>query len=332
MKVLITGTAGFIGNQLALEYLEAGHAVLGIDNYVPYYEVSLKKARRARLAGFERFSEIIADITDENIIELAAKFAPDIIVHLAAQAGVRYSLENPRAYVSANIVGSFNILELARSCKISHLVLASTSSAYGARTDVPFHENDAAARPLTIYAASKLSAEMMAHSHAHLYEIPTTALRFFTVYGPWGRPDMAPFLFTDAIANDHPITIFNHGDMARDFTYITDLTKAIRLLAGVPPIMGQPVSQADSLSPAAPYRLVNIGNAQPVALMDFISAIERALGKSAKKKMQDMQPGDMARTFAGTELLRALTGFAPATQIDDGISAYTRWYQSYYKP
>ncbi|GHA99510.1 NAD-dependent epimerase [Algimonas arctica] len=331
MKVLITGTAGFIGQNLAMRLLQAGHEVVGIDSITPYYDVSLKHDRLARLAQFEQFTQHKTCLEDFEVLsKIFAEAHPDFVVHLAAQAGVRYSLENPRAYVETNVIGSFNVTELCREYSVKHLVLASTSSAYGANDRYPFVETDKASFPLTIYAATKQASELIAHSHSHLHNIPTTVLRFFTVYGPWGRPDMAFFLFTKAMFEGRPIKVFNEGKMARDFTYVDDLTRSIELLLDVPPVTGQPVSKTDSLSPVAPYRLVNIGNANPVPLMDFIAEIERAVGVTAQKEMLPMQPGDVSKTFADSDLLQSLTGFRPSTSVRDGVQAFVDWYRDYY--
>lgn len=331
MKVLITGTAGFIGQNLALRLLRAGHQVVGIDSITPYYDISLKLDRLALLTPFEGFVQHAIGLEDFNAVSIIfAATKPDYVIHLAAQAGVRYSLENPRAYVDTNVVGSFNIIELCRKHDVKHLVLASTSSAYGANDRYPFVETDKASFPLTIYAATKQASELIAHSHSHLHNIPTTVLRFFTVYGPWGRPDMAFFLFTKAMVEGRPIKVFNDGKMARDFTYVDDLTRSIELLLDVPPIAGKPVSDTDSLSPVAPYRLVNIGNANPVPLMKFIAEIERAVGVTAQKEMLPMQPGDVSKTFADSDLLERLTGYRPSTSVRDGVRAFVDWYRDYY--
>lgn len=331
MKVLITGTAGFIGQNLALRLLRAGHQVVGIDSITPYYDVSLKHDRLALLAPFEHFSQHEIGLEDFDAMSTVfVDFKPDQVVHLAAQAGVRYSLENPRAYVDTNVVGSFNVIELCREHSVKHVVLASTSSAYGANDHYPFVETDKASFPLTIYAATKQASELIAHSHSHLHNIPTTVLRFFTVYGPWGRPDMAFFLFTKAMFEGRPIKVFNEGKMARDFTYIDDLTRSIERLLDVPPVLGQPVCATDSLSPVAPYRLVNIGNADPVPLMDFIAEIERAVGVTAQKEMLPMQRGDVPKTYADSDLLEALINYRPSTSVRTGMQAFVDWYRDYY--
>lgn len=333
MKILVTGAAGFIGSELALRLLKEGHNVTGVDCFTAYYDVNLKRNRVKRLLEYKNFQMHEVHVEDEDAMTAAFNDSrPEIVVHLAAQAGVRYSLDHPREYISSNIVGSFNVIELARLHGIRHLVVASTSSAYGANQKFPFEETDAAPHPLTIYAATKLSSELIAHSHSHLYGTPTTLLRFFSVYGPWGRPDMAFFLFTDRIFKGQPIDVYNHGDLMRDFTYIDDLVESIRRLMDTPPVAGMPVTRNDSLSPVAPYRLVNIGHATPVRLMDYIEAIETAIGKTAVKNMLDMQPGDVKQTYADVSLLEALTGYVPTTDVKDGIQAFVDWYRDYYKP
>ena len=333
MKILVTGAAGFIGSELSLRLAKEGHDVTGVDCFTPYYDVSLKRDRVKRLAAYNNFRMHEIKVEDEAAITAAFQdSAPEIVVHLAAQAGVRYSLDHPREYISSNIVGSFNVIELARQHNIKHLVLASTSSAYGANQKFPFEETDAAPHPLTIYAATKLSSELIAHSHSHLYGTPTTLLRFFSVYGPWGRPDMAFFLFTDRIFKGQPIDVYNHGDLMRDFTYVDDLVEAIRRLMDKPPVKGEPITSNDSLSPVAPYRLVNIGHNEPVRLMDYIEAIETSIGHTAVKNMLDMQPGDVKQTYADVGLLKALTGYVPTTDVRAGIQAFVDWYRDYYKP
>ena len=335
MRILVTGTAGFIGFHLAQRLLADGHDVTGYDALTDYYDVGLKKARHALLERFPRFTPVIARLEDMAALERAASRAePEVIVHLAAQAGVRYSLENPRAYVEANAVGSFNLLEVARTLAPRHLLLASTSSVYGANRSLPFRESDAADHPMTLYAATKKGMEAMAHSYSHLWTIPTTIFRFFTVYGPWGRPDMALFKFVDAVLDGRPIDVYGNGEMRRDFTYVGDLVEAIvRLIAAVP-VEGQPVRQAgvrDTLSPVAPWRVVNIGGGQPVGLFDFIDAIETALGRRAKRNLMAMQKGDVPETHADPALLRALTGYVPSTGIAAGVESFVEWYRDYYR-
>ncbi len=333
MNIIVTGAAGFIGSEVALRLLREGHAVTGIDSFSAYYDVQLKEDRVARLTAFPNFRLERASVEDTETMErIFGEVTPDIVLHFAAQAGVRYSLDHPRAYIDANIVGSFNVIDLARQHGVRHLILASTSSAYGANQKFPFEERDSAPYPLTIYAATKLAAELIAHSHAHLYGVPTTALRFFSVYGPWGRPDMAFYLFTDKIFKGQPIDVFNNGDLLRDFTYIDDLVEAIRRLMDHPPLIGGHIIRGDSLSPVAPYRLVNIGNATPVRLLDYIETIEKAVGKKAVKNMLGMQPGDVKQTFADVRLLKALTGYTPNTDYRVGIPAFVDWFRDYYKP
>lgn len=333
MNIIVTGAAGFIGSEVALRLLREGHSVTGVDSFTAYYDVKLKEDRAARLAAYPNFRLARAGVEDaETMDRVFTRVKPDIVLHFAAQAGVRYSLEHPRDYISANIVGSFNVIDLSRQHKVRHLVLASTSSAYGANQKFPFEERDSAPYPLTIYAATKLSAELIAHSHAHLYGVPTTALRFFSVYGPWGRPDMAFYLFTDRIFKGQPIDVFNKGDLLRDFTYIDDLVESIRRLMDCPPVMGGHIIRGDSLSPVAPYRLVNIGHASPVRLMDYIEAIETAIGKKAVKNMLGMQPGDVKQTYADVRLLKALTGYTPDTDYRAGIAKFVDWFRDYYKP
>jgi UDP-glucuronate 4-epimerase len=335
MRVLITGTAGFIGFHLARRLLADGHVVVGFDGMTQYYDVRLKEARNAVLSKSNGFSFVQGMLEDMDALHRAADLAtPDVIIHLAAQAGVRYSLENPRAYVDSNLLGSFNVLELAREVKPQHLMVASTSSVYGANALIPFAESDRADEPMTLYAATKKSMEAMAHSYAHLHTIPTTAFRFFTVYGPWGRPDMALFKFVSAILQDRPIEIYGEGKMQRDFTYIDDLVEGVARLMLLPPGPENRADAAgviDTLSPVAPFRVVNIGGGQPVGLLDFIEVIEQALGKPAIREMLPMQPGDVPRTFAAPGLLQALTGYLPSTPLDDGVRAFVEWYRGYHE-
>lgn len=331
MKVLVTGAAGFIGCELAIQLCKLGNTVVGIDNLNDYYTPKLKTDRLARLQGESLFEFIKLSIEDRPAMaELAEQHKFDRIYHLAAQAGVRYSLENPAAYIDSNLVGFGNILELARQQKVEHLIYASSSSVYGENETQPFSEHHAVDHPVSLYAATKKANEVMAHSYSHLYSIPTTGLRFFTVYGPWGRPDMAPFLFTKAILNDEPIKVFNHGNMLRDFTYIDDIVNGVIQSGDHAPVRA---SQKQNKTPAnsnAPYRVLNIGNSTPVKLMDFIEAIEDAAGKQAEKIYMDMQPGDVPVTYADTSLLRELTGYNPNMNIKVGIAKTVDWYRSYY--
>jgi UDP-glucuronate 4-epimerase len=328
MRVLVTGAAGFIGFHLSRRLLALGFEVDGFDGMTPYYDVRLKQARWAELSGFASFRGRVAMLEDAAALAAFAEPKPDMIVHLAAQAGVRYSLENPRAYVDANLVGTFNVLELARG--VRHLLLASTSSVYGANSAMPFRETDRTDHPLTLYAATKKAGEDMAHSYSHLWKIPTTAFRFFTVYGPWGRPDMALFKFVAATLAGQPIEVYGEGRMQRDFTYIDDLVEAIVRLLDKAPREGEPVGPLDSLSPAAPYRVVNIGGGRPVGLMEFIDAIEKALGLPIQRRMLPMQKGDVPATWAAPDLLRALTGYVPETDVETGVRAFVEWYRGAY--
>lgn len=333
MKVLITGTAGFIGFHLARRLLDDGHFVAGFDGLTPYYDVALKQARHALLKRSNGFAEHIGQLEDMAALERAADAAePDVIVHLAGQAGVRYSIDHPRTYTDSNLVGSFNILELARARQPRHLLLASTSSVYGANEDMPFAEAHQADYPLTFYAATKKAMETMSHSYAHLFSVPTTCFRFFTVYGPWGRPDMALFKFVDAILNGRPIDVYGEGRMKRDFTYVGDLVDGIVDLIAKAPETGNPVladRATDTLSPVAPWRVVNIGGGDPVGLMPFIEIIEKKLGKGAVKNMLPMQQGDVPATSADIKLIQALTGYQPKVSLDEGVGAFVDWYLDY---
>lgn len=332
MKYVVTGTAGFIGFFTAQLLLRQGHEVVGIDAMVPYYDVKLKERRNDILLQHGGFTTHKADLADmEAVTEIFNKASPQRVIHLAAQAGVRYSLEYPETYIHSNIVGTFNLLEQIRRKQIQHFLMASTSSAYGASTDYPYRELQAADTPLTIYAATKRAGEHMCHSYANLWGQAATVFRFFSVYGPWGRPDMALFKFTDAILKGEPIEIYNHGNMVRDFTYVEDLVKAIVLLADAIPVAGQAVGDFDSISPVAPYRLVNIGNGDPVPLMTFIEEIEKSAGKTAIKTYLPMQPGDVEKTFADTRLLQTLTGFTPEAKVDYGVAEFVRWFREYYQ-
>lgn len=334
-KVLITGTGGFIGFHLAQLLVTEGFAVHGFDGMTDYYDVSLKRRRHQMLLQHQHFTATEGMLEEgERLWEVAEAFQPEVIVHLAAQAGVRYSLENPRAYIDSNVVGTFNVMEAARKLAVSHLLMASTSSVYGANIDMPFVETEKVQTPLTIYAATKMANEAMGHSYAHLWDLPTTMFRFFTVYGPWGRPDLALFKFVDAILDDRAIDIYNHGEMYRDFTYVTDLVRAIRLLIDTPPVRPatrEDIEEGDSLSPVAPYRTVNIGNSDKVRLLDFIEVIEQELGKTALRNYMPMQPGDVPATWADAALLQRLTGYRPQTDYRDGIAQFVKWFRDYYQ-
>ena len=325
-KALVTGSAGFIGYHLCQRLLDDGFTVLGLDGMTDYYDVTLKQRRHQMLLqspGFVAREGLIED--DGLLMDLIDHEKPDVIVHLAAQAGVRWSIENPKAYLDANLIGVFNLLEAVRANPASHLLMASTSSVFGANTEMPYAEAHKADTQMSFYAATKKANEAMAHSYAHLYDLPTTMFRFFTVYGPWGRPDMALFKFTKAILEGDPIDVYNHGDMRRDFTYIDDLVTGIRLLI-------DQVPETDGLgcSPVAPHRVVNIGNGGSVKLLDFIEAIEEATGQPATRNMMDMQPGDVPATWAEAKLLRDLTGYTPSTDVKDGVARFVAWYRDYY--
>ena len=322
-RVLVTGVAGFIGFHLASRLLGAGAIVHGLDNLNAYYDVSLKRARLAQTAKHERFAFSHLDITDyDGLSALLADFRPDCVVHLAAQAGVRHSLDQPRAYVSANLDGFLGVLEACRAHPVRHLVYASSSSVYGANSKVPFHEDDPVLAPVSLYGATKRANELMAQAYAHLYGIPCSGVRFFTVYGPWGRPDMAYYAFTKAILEGRPIDVFNHGRMQRDFTYVDDVTEALARLVDLPP--------SAAGAGGAPHTIYNVGNHTPVKLERFIAAIETALGRKADKRYLPMQPGDVPATWADVERLARATGFAPRTSIEDGIARFVAWYRTYH--
>ncbi|MEL6290525.1 MAG: NAD-dependent epimerase [Pseudomonadota bacterium] len=336
MRILVTGAAGFIGYQTARRLLAAGHTVAGLDNLNDYYSPAIKMARRDSLLEQSGFSFEAIDLCDRTALAAwVAEFAPEIIVHLAAQAGVQYSLVNPHAYATSNVVGFLNILECARTAPdLKHLIYASSSSVYGANKTFPFSASDNVDHPVSLYAATKKSNELMAHTYAHLYGVPTTGLRFFTVYGPWGRPDMAYWKFTKAILEGEPIKVFNHGKHGRDLTYIDDVVVAIeRLLTHIPqPQTAGPETAQDPSTSDAPYRIFNIGNNEPVALMDLIALIERATGRTAEKQMLPMQPGDLENTFADIAPLQEAINFRPSTAIGDGIDAFVAWYRDVAEP
>lgn len=367
MAIFITGTAGFIGFHLARLLLEQGHEVHGYDGLTDYYDVRLKRARHDLLRRYPRFAATEAMLEDDATLQaVVAAAKPRAIVHLAAQAGVRYSIDHPRSYIDANIIGSFNVMEAARRQQVAHLLMASTSSVYGANTEMPFDENQKCDTQMSFYAATKKANESMAHAWAHIHGVPITLFRFFTVYGPWGRPDMALFKFTRAILSGQPIDVYNHGDMWRDFTYVEDLVRAIALLIdAVPPSLEdrlpRPLGEAsanlplpagegrdaghcarapsgawqpiegDSLSPVAPWRVVNIGNSDKVRLLDFIDAIERCVGRQAIRNYMPIQPGDVPATWADASLLQRLTGYKPETDFQQGVAAFVRWYLDFHE-
>lgn len=333
MKVLVTGAAGFIGMHVCERLLARGDMVVGVDNFNGYYEVELKEARARRLAVLPGFRGLRVDIADREVMaELFTSEKFDAVVHLAAQAGVRYSIKDPHAYADSNLLGFVNVLEGCRHSAVKHLVYASSSSVYGGNTKMPLSEHDNVDHPISLYAATKKANELMAHTYSHLYGLPTTGLRFFTVYGPWGRPDMAPFLFIRAVLAGRPIDVFNHGKMQRDFTYIDDIVEGVVRILDIPP---HPVTDFDKQAPDpatswAPYRVCNIGNNRSVGLMDFIGAFEAALGLVAKKNFLPMQDGDVVSTCADIDELAKLTGFVPVTKINDGIARFVDWYRNYY--
>lgn len=329
---LVTGASGFIGFHISEVLLKNGWRVVGVDCISDYYDITLKQDRERLLMQYESYRSVHEKIEKENVLELIfEEERPNVVIHLAAQAGVRYSLENPRSYLESNIVGTFMLLEAARAFPPDHTLLASTSSAYGANVDMPFTEVSKADHQMSFYAATKKSTESMAHSYSHLFNLPVTMFRFFTVYGPWGRPDMALFKFTDAILNGRVFDVYNYGNMKRDFTYVDDLVEGIRLLiATIPSHRNLDKIEQDSLSPVAPFRVVNIGNSMPTKLMEFIESIEHACGSKANINFLPMQPGDVKETYANNDLLWALTGFRPSTPVNEGVSRFVSWFRSYY--
>ena len=329
----MTGVAGFIGMHSAKKLLDDGHEIIGIDNLNDYYDITLKEDRLKLLEGYKNFRFLKLDIKDQkDVADLFKKESPQRVLHLAAQAGVRYSIQNPYIYIDSNIQGFINILEGCRAIKTEHLVFASSSSVYGGNTKVPFSEHDNVDHPVSLYGATKKANELMAHTYSHLYQIPTTGLRFFTVYGPWGRPDMSPMLFTKAILADEPIQVFNHGDMMRDFTYIDDIVASVNetLFKTATPNRNFDGQHPDPATSHAPYRIFNIGNSHPVPLMQFIETIEDALGKKAIKKMMGMQAGDIKITSADTSELNQWVNFKPNTSIKEGVKRFIDWYKTYY--
>lgn len=334
MKFLVTGAAGFIGFHVSERLLAAGHQVIGIDNLNDYYDVNLKYARLNLIENHPNFHFQKLDLADrQGMADLFASEKPQRVIHLAAQAGVRYSLENPHAYADANLVGHLNVLEGCRHHQVEHLLYASSSSVYGLNRKMPFSTDDSVDHPVSLYAATKKANELMSHTYSHLYGLPTTGLRFFTVYGPWGRPDMALFKFTKAIVEDKRIDVYNHGKMRRDFTYIDDIAEAIVRLQDVIP-QADPKWTVETGSPAtssAPYRVYNIGNSSPVELMDYISALEKALGKEAQKNMMPIQPGDVLETSADTTALYDAIGFKPHTSVEEGVKRFVEWYKAFYQ-
>lgn len=332
MTILVTGAAGFIGFHVSKRLLELGVRVIGFDGFTPYYDVQLKRDRAAILEKYPAFQMVEGNLEDSALLtKLTVDEAPEIVIHLAAQAGVRYSIENPASYVSSNLDGTANLLEALRAAPPKHFLFASTSSVYGSNPSQPFREIDRTDFPVSLYAATKRSGEALTHSYAHLFGIPTTCFRFFTVYGPWGRPDMALFKFVQLIKHGKEIDVYGRGEMSRDFTYIEDLVGSILALMDQIPAPNTSFAAADTVSPSAPWRVVNIGGGSPRKLWDFIDAIERKMGTVARKNLLPMQPGDVVSTYADTELLQELTGSKPATSLEDGVSAFVDWHESYYE-
>jgi UDP-glucuronate 4-epimerase len=333
MRILVTGSAGFIGSAVALRLLARGDEVVGLDNMNPYYDVRLKEARLARVSAHTGYTHVHADLADREAVErVFAEHRPERVVHLAAQAGVRYAAENPHVYVSSNVTGFLHVLEGCRHNAVQHLVFASTSSVYGADTHMPFTEHEPTAHPLTLYAATKKANEMMAHSYAHLFALPCTGLRFFTVYGPWGRPDMALFLFTRAILAGEPIRVFNHGRHRRSFTYVDDIAEGVVRVLDQPPT-GNPAWDGmlpDPASSLAPYRLFNIGNEQPVELLRYIEVLEACLGRKAQLEMLPLQAGDVPDTEADVSALSDAVGYKPSVSVEEGVSKFVAWYREYF--
>lgn len=337
MTVLVTGSAGFIGFHTAARLLREGKAVVGFDNHNPYYDPSLKEARARLLKQFPGYTHVVGDLADKAALDAVfAAHTPDTVINLAAQAGVRYSVENPAAYVSSNLVGFANVLECCRAARVAHLIYASTSSVFGANAAMPFTESQGTAHPMSLYAATKKSNEVMAHSYSHLFGLPTTGLRFFTVYGPWGRPDMALFKFTKAILADEPIDVFNRGEMTRDFTYVDDIVEGVVRVAAQP-AAPDPEWRADADTPdpsasgIAPYRIYNIGGGAPVPLMDYIRTLESCLGRSARLNLLPMQPGDVPATAADTSALKRAVGYAPSTPVSVGVARFVEWYRDHFQ-
>ena len=333
-KIIITGSAGFIGASLCIKLLKRGDNIIGIDNHNDYYDPKIKEARIERLAKYSNYQHYRIDLKDEeNLSKIFKDHKPQKVVNLAAQAGVRYSMKNPLAYINSNIVGFAHILENCRLHKIKHLVYASTSSVYGANTKMPFSEHHSVNHPLSVYAASKKSNELMAHSYSYLYQLPTTGLRFFTVYGPWGRPDMALFKFTKAILEEKPIDVFNYGKHTRDFTYIDDIVEGVIKSLDSPAISNVDWNsdQPDPATSKAPWRIYNIGNNKSVQLMDYIDALEKTLGKKAKINFLSLQPGDVPDTYANTDNLNEKFNYKPSTSVVEGVSSFVTWYKDYYK-
>ena len=330
--VLVTGSAGFIGFHLSELLLQKGFDVIGVDNLNSYYDIKLKQHRNQLLKQQARFTFRKCDISDiDDLRAIFTDSSPDYVIHLAAQAGVRYSIDHPSEYVSSNLVGTFNLLELIRAFKPKHFLFASTSSVYGANKTLPFSEVQKCDHQMSFYAATKKSNEVMSHAYSHIFGIPMTGFRFFTVYGPWGRPDMALFKFAKAITLNQAIDVYNSGHMSRDFTYVTDLCNAIYKLMLSAPQVGKSFGECDTLSPVAPWRVVNIGNSEPVPLMEFISELEKCMGQEAKKNFMEMQLGDVAATHANTTLLKNITGFQPETSVSHGVRAFVDWYLNYYQ-